>query len=187
MSQKIFMADPASIEPYKDGVLQVVIETPRNSRNKYAFDHELHIIVLKKLLPAGMSFPFDFGFVPSTLADDGDQIDVLVLMDEPAFSGCVVETRLIGVIEGEDELEGGRLQRNDRVLAVALVSQTFSNLQTIDDLPQQLLKAIEQFFVNYPLILSDKVYRLVGTKGPAEARELVEAAGKTFRAASLHE
>lgn len=184
MSQNVSMADPASIAPYCDDVLQVVIETPRGSRNKYAFDHDRHVIVLKKLLPAGMSFPYDFGFVPSTLADDGDQIDVLVLMDEPAFPGCVVEARLIGVIEGEDELQGGNTQRNDRLLAVAAVSQNFSNVQTIDDLPQQLVKAIEQFFVNYPLILSDKVYKLVGTKGPAEATELVEAARRNFEATS---
>jgi inorganic pyrophosphatase len=174
-----YLADPSSIEPFsKDGVLQVVIETPKNSRNKYAFDHERRVIVLKKLLPAGMSFPYDFGFVPSTLAEDGDQIDVLVLMDEPAFPGCVLEARVIGVVEGEDELEGGETQRNDRLLAVAVVSQSFSNVQTVEDLPHQLVKAFEEFFVAYPRILSEKVYRLLGTKGPEEALMLVEAARK---------
>ena len=184
MSQ-IYMADPASIAPYReDEVLQVVIETPRNSRNKYAFDHDRHVIVLKKLLPAGMSFPYDFGFVPSTLAEDGDQLDVLLLMDEPAFPGCVVDARLIGVIEGEDELDGGRTQRNDRLLAVALVSQHFSNVELVSDLPEQLVKAMERFFVNYPQILSNKVYRLIGTKGPAEAMELVTTARHSFEKSS---
>ncbi len=182
MNHNRYMADPASIACNQDGSLQVVIETPRSSRNKYAFDHERHVIVLKKLLPAGMSFPYDFGFVPSTLAEDGDQIDVVVLMDEPTFPGCVVAVRLIGVIEGEDELEGGATQRNDRLLAVATISQTFSEVQTVEDLPRALVKAMEEFFVGYPQILSEKVYRLVGTKGPAEAAKRVEAAQQNFSA-----
>ena len=181
MNQKSYMANPVSITPYgENGVLHVVVETPRNSRNKYAFDHHRQIIVLKKLLPAGMSFPYDFGFVPSTLADDGDQIDVLLLMDEPAFPGCVVEARVIGVIEGEDELEDGEKQRNDRLLAVAMASQSFSDVHTVEDLPAQLLKGMEQFFVNYPLILSDKVFKLVGTRGSAEATRLIEEASQRF-------
>ena len=106
--EKKALADPSRIQPYDEsGTLQVVIETPKGSRNKYAFDHARAVIVLKKVLPSGMVFPFDFGFVPSTLAEDGDPIDVLVLMDEPAFPSCVLEARIIGVIEGEDVLEGG--------------------------------------------------------------------------------
>src|SRR5437870_2951630 len=82
-------------------ILRVVIETPKGSRNKFAFDPDQHVFELKKVLPTGMAFPYDFGFVPSTEAEDGDPIDVLVLMDEPAFPGCVLKCRLIGVIEGE--------------------------------------------------------------------------------------
>ncbi len=82
-------------------MLRVVIETPKGSRNKFAFNADDHIFELKKVLPAGMAFPYDFGFVPSTEADDGDPVDVLVLMDEPAFPGCVLKCRPIGVIQGE--------------------------------------------------------------------------------------
>src|SRR5882762_87013 len=82
-------------------ILRVVIETPKGSRNKFAFDPDQHVFELKKVLPTGMAFPYDFGFVPSTEAEDGDPIDVLVLMDEPAFPGCVLKCRTIGVIEGE--------------------------------------------------------------------------------------
>jgi inorganic pyrophosphatase len=92
---------PAGSAKAGDKLLQVVIETPKGSRNKYSFDPEQHIFVLKAALPAGMSFPYDFGFVPQTLAQDGDPLDVLVLMDEPAFPGCALLVRLIGVIEGE--------------------------------------------------------------------------------------
>ena len=76
-------------------ILRVVIETPKGSRNKFAFDPDQHVFELKKVLPTGMAFPYDFGFVPSTEADDGDPIDVLVLMDEPAFPGCVLKCRVI--------------------------------------------------------------------------------------------
>lgn len=179
MSQQKTLADPSAIAPYNNGkVLQVVIETPKNSRNKYAFDHDRGVIVLKKVLPTGMVFPYDFGFVPSTLADDGDPIDVLLLMDEAAFPGCVVDARLIGIIEGEDELDGGETQRNDRLLAVASASDTFENFKTVDDLPPQMLKHMQEFFVTYPRLLGGKTYRILGSKGPEEAARLIEQASK---------
>ena len=94
------LADPSQIAPFDadDGnLVHVVIETPKASRNKYAFDPELKIFQLKKVLPEGMTFPYDFGFIPSTKAEDGDPVDVLVLMDEPAFAGCLLKCRVIGV------------------------------------------------------------------------------------------
>src|SRR5882762_4480106 len=98
------IADLSRLNPFDSRdkrILRVVIETPKGSRNKFAFDADQHVFELKKVLPAGMAFPYDFGFVPSTEAEDGDPIDVLVLMDEPAFPGCVLKCRTIGVIEGE--------------------------------------------------------------------------------------
>src|SRR5690348_7042755 len=93
----------AELAPYdeKAKVWRVVIETPKGSHNKYNFDEELGLFVLGGVLPEGMSFPYDFGFLPGTLGEDGDPLDVLLLMDQPAFSGCVVPSRLIGVIEAE--------------------------------------------------------------------------------------
>jgi inorganic pyrophosphatase len=84
------LADPTRLPPFETGNagLTVIIETPKGSRNKYAYDPKERIYGLRKVLPAGMAFPYDFGFVPSTIADDGDPLDVLVLMDEPAFPGC---------------------------------------------------------------------------------------------------
>ena len=99
------------------GIIQVIIETPKGSRNKYAFDPDQRIFELKKVLPAGMAFPYDFGFIPSTVAEDGDPVDVLVLMDEPAFPGCLLRCRLIGVIEGEQGKKKD-CERNDRIVAV---------------------------------------------------------------------
>ena len=81
--------------------IQVIIETPKGSRKKFAFDEKQRVFALKKVLPAGMAFPYDFGFVPSTIAEDGDAVDVLVLMDEPAFPGCLLICRIVGIIEGK--------------------------------------------------------------------------------------
>ena len=177
------LADPSFLDPSTEGeTLQVVVETPKNSRNEYAFDHDRHVVVLKKVLPVGMVFPYDFGFVPSTLADDGDPIDVLLLMDDPAFPGCVVDARIVGVIEGEDLLEGGKTQRNDRVLAVAAVSHQFENVQTLEDLPEPMIRHMEEFFTTYPRLLSGKTFKVLGSKGPKEAARLIEQARDNYNA-----
>src|SRR3982750_1608163 len=110
-----------SLKPFEDGGenLNVVIETPKGSRNKYNFDGSLGLFKLGGVLPAGHSFPYDFGFIPQTTGGDGDPLDVLVLMDEPAFPGCLIRSRLIGVIEAEQTEHNGETTRNDRLIAVA--------------------------------------------------------------------
>lgn len=172
------VSNPEELEPFRDGVLQVVIETPKNSRNKYAWDEQRRCFQLKKVLPAGMSFPYDFGFVPRTRADDGDALDVLLLMDEPAFCGCVLEARVVGVFEGEDTLEDGSKQRNDRLVAVAEASDLFADIHHVHDLPEQMLRHMGEFFENYPRVLSQKTFTLLRTAGPDEANQLIEKARK---------
>src|ERR1700690_2582890 len=111
------LANPQRLSPVdadEKDTIQVIIETPKGSRNKYAFDHEQRVFQLKKVLPAGMAFPYDFGFIPSTLAEDGDPTDVLVLMDEPAFPGVLLKCRVVGIIEGEQG-QKKKKERNDRV------------------------------------------------------------------------
>src|SRR5580693_2480185 len=144
------LADPTRLKPIdkKDGLLQVIIETPAGSRNKFAFDPEQGIFTLKAVLPAGMTFPYDFGFLPRTLAGDGDPIDVLLLMDEPAFPGVAVRARLIGVIEGE-QIDGKKRIRNDRLVAVAAANHMYANIRKFSDLPPKWLHELEIFFVNY--------------------------------------
>ena len=134
LSKKNGLADPSRLKPVDEEhkqLLRVVIETPKGSRNKFAFDPEQHIFQLKKVLPAGMTFPYDFGFVPSTLAEDGDPVDVLVLMDEPAFPGCVLSCRPVGVIEGEQKSKEGK-QRNDRILAIEKSAHSFAEVKTVE-------------------------------------------------------
>jgi inorganic pyrophosphatase len=170
------LADPSRLRPVDSDdkqMLRVVIETPKGSRNKFAFDPEEHIFELKKVLPAGMTFPYDFGFVPSTKADDGDPVDVLVLMDEPAFAGCVLTCRPIGVIEGE-QTDKKQKVRNDRIVAIEKDAHSWEDIKTIDDLGRHFQKELEEFFVNYHK-LSGKQYRVLGVKGPGNARKLVKS------------
>lgn len=170
------LADPSRLKPF-DGddkdLVRVVIETPKGSRNKFAFDPKEQIFELKKVLPAGMTFPYDFGFVPSTKAADGDPVDVLVLMDEPAFAGCALTCRLIGVIEGEQRDKKGWL-RNDRIVAIEEGAHSWSETRSIDDLGKEFRKELEQFFVDYHK-LSGERYRVLAVRGPGHARKLVKA------------
>jgi inorganic pyrophosphatase len=160
----------------KDGTLQVIVETPKGSRNKFAFDPDQGIFALKKVLAAGMVFPYDFGFLPQTIADDGDPIDVLLLMDEPAFTVCAVRAVLIGVIEGE-QVDGKKKVRNDRLLAVAEANHMYSNIRKLADLPKKFLDELQDFFVNYHN-LEGKKYKLLGCKGPDKALDLIKKAHK---------
>jgi inorganic pyrophosphatase len=132
----------------KSGNLNVVIDTPKGSRNKYAFDFKINAYKLKTVLPQGTVFPFDFGSIPGTVAEDGDPLDVLILIDEPVFIGCLVETRLLGVIEAEQS-EGGKTERNDRLIAVAAESHTNGDLKSLQKLNSKLIGEIEHFFVSY--------------------------------------
>ena len=166
------LADPSRLKPFDTDdkqMLRVVIETPKGSRNKFAFDPDEHVFQLKKVLPAGMAFPYDFGFVPSTEADDGDPIDVLVLMDEPAFPGCVLSCRPIGVIEGEQEDKKNghkkKKERNDRIIAVEKDAHSWADIKTISDLGKEFSRELEEFFVDYHR-LSSMQYRVLGLKGP---------------------
>ena len=177
-SKKRSLANPSRLRPAgKDDAVRVVIETPKGSRNKYAFDEDERVFALKKVLPTGMAFPYDFGFVPSTLAEDGDPVDVLVLMDEPAFAGCLLECRLIGVIEGE-QLDGkkkngkSKKTRNDRVVAIEQANHTYAEVKHIDDLGKSFVHELEEFFVNYHP-LTGKRYKVIGVRGPAEARRRI--------------
>jgi len=163
MSNKNGLADPSRLKPLDTDdkkFLRAVIGTPKGSRNKFAFDPKDHIFALKKVLPAGITFPYDFGFVPSTKARDGDPIDVLVQMDEPAFPGCVLSCRPLGVIEGEQGSKKNK-ERNDRIIAVEQVAHSWAEVKTIDDLGDEFCRELEEFFVNYHK-LTGKEYRVIG-------------------------
>jgi len=129
-----------------------------------------------------MAFPYDFGFVPSTKADDGDPVDVLVLMDEPAFPGCVLRCRPIGVIEGEQFDKGDKKnkERNDRIIAVERDAHSWADIETSADLGQEFCRELEVFFVNYHR-LSREGYRVLGVKGPTRASKAGEVGNTVVR------
>lgn len=172
------LADPTKLTPVdkKTDMLQVVVETPAKSRNKFAFDPDQQIFGLKSVLPAGMVFPYDFGFLPRTEGDDGDPIDVLLLMDEPVYPGVIVKARLIGVIEGE-QVDGKKRLRNDRLVAVSGATHEYANVKRLSDLPKRWIHELETFFVNYHN-LEGKQYRLLGCKGAETARKLIAGSRK---------
>jgi inorganic pyrophosphatase len=170
------LADPSKLSPRapdEKALLQVIIETPKGSRNKYGFDAEQKIFALTKVLPAGMVFPYDFGFVPSTRAEDGDGTDVLVLMDEPAFPGCLLKCRVIGVIEGE-QLDKKKRTRNDRVVAIENENHSYAKVKHVDELGKKFVKELEDFFVNYHEQIGLK-YKILDVRGPSEAWKRIKA------------
>jgi len=134
--------------PIELASIDVIIETPKGSRNKIKYDPGMKAFKLSKVMPEGMIFPYDFGFVPSTSAEDGDPLDILVLTDEPLFPGCHVQCLLIGAIEAKQK-EKGKTHRNDRLIAVAQQSLLYSSVKTIEEINPTVLSQIEAFFVNY--------------------------------------
>lgn len=160
--------------------LNVIIETPKGSRNKFNYDETYGLFKLGGVLPAGAVFPFDFGFVPSTLGGDGDPLDVLVLMDEPAFAGCLAHVRLVGVIQAEQTERDGEQTRNDRLIAVASKSRDHRDLDSLDALNRNMIDEIEHFFISYNQI-KGKEFKPLGRFGPQRAGQIVEEGIKRFR------
>ena len=157
----------------ESGGVNVIVETPKGSRNKYNWDEELGLFRLGGVLTAGHSFPYDFGFIPGTKGGDGDPLDVLVLMDEPAFAGCLVAARLIGVIEAEQTELDGRVERNDRLIAVAAGSKTHESIKSINDLDDTLVDQIEHFFISYNEA-KGKTFKPLARHASRKAKAIVE-------------
>lgn len=174
MAKASKLKSPDQIDPFATGKksLRVVIETPKGSRNKFKYDPEIGTYTLSSVLAEGMVFPYDFGFVPQTRDEDGDPTDVLLLMDEPVFTGCVVESRIVGVIQAE-QTEDGKTFRNDRVLAVATSSHTHADIKEPRDLNSNMIAELEDFFVAYNKAKGKK-FKLLGCKNAATAIKLIK-------------
>jgi inorganic pyrophosphatase len=157
-----------------EGDVMVVIETPRGTSNKLRFEPSLGLFSLSKVLPVGMSFPYDFGFIPGTQGEDGDPVDILVLMDAPLWPGCVVAAQVLGVIEAEQQ-QGGQWIRNDRLVATARKTPTDGAVRRLRDLDATLVEQIESFFVAYNMA-EHRGFRCIGRRGPKRARQVIEQA-----------
>ena len=162
-----------------EGAVYVVIETAKGSRNKYAFEEKLGVFLLKGVLPEGMSFPFDYGYIPSTKGGDGDPLDILVIMDAPAFTGCVITVNVIGAIEAEQTERNGETVRNDRLIGVATHAHTHDHVTSLSDLRPRMIKEIEAFFQHYN-DLAKKAFKPVRRSDAQAAMKLVTESMAAF-------
>jgi inorganic pyrophosphatase len=164
----------------EDGDIYVVIETPRGSAAKLAFDGKLQAFTLSKALMLGLTYPYDWGFVPSTKGEDGDPIDVLVLHDAATSPGLVLKCKLIGVLEVSQKEKGRPKIRNDRLIAVPRHSHREKSEDDARTLPKQIREEIEKFFVATDE-LENKELKFLGWKGPKAGEKLIDRAAKHFK------
>jgi inorganic pyrophosphatase len=151
--------------------VKAIIETPKGSNVKYDYEPETKFFELKKVLPAGMTFPYDFGFIPNTKGEDGDPLDIIVVSEFISFPGCMMECRVIGVITAEQTEEDNTV-RNDRFIAIAAVSRIFEKIESIKDLPERIINEIQKFFINYNEI-DGRVFKPLGTLDAEQALNLI--------------
>jgi inorganic pyrophosphatase len=159
----------------KKETIDIIIETPKGCRNKYAYDKELRAFRLKKILPAGAVFPFDFGFIPGTKGEDGDPLDVLVIMDEPAYPGSIIESRIIGALKARQTEKNKKVEENDRLIAVSIVSNSYSEVKELKDINKNILDEIEHFFISY----NEQAGKKFEPQGWANSREALKLISKS--------
>ncbi|WP_448564347.1 inorganic diphosphatase [Trichothermofontia sp.] len=153
----------------KPGLINVLIEIPAGSRNKYEFDKDLNAFALDRVLYSSVQYPYDYGFVPNTLADDGDPLDGMVMMDQPTFPGCVITARPIGMLLMVD---GG--DRDEKILCVPDKDPRYAEVKSLKDVASHRLDEIAEFFRTYKN-LEKKVTEILGWEDVDRVAPLVEA------------
>jgi inorganic pyrophosphatase len=159
---------------------KAIIETPKGRRTKFKYENDSGLFSLSKVLPQGFSFPFDFGFIPSTIGEDGDPLDIVVLMDEPTHVGCLLQVHLLGVIKVEQKSEDKKIT-DPRLVGVAVQSFDFADIHELTDLRQNLTEQFTDFLALYNKnsATQDKV---TGTGNAEEAMDLLEEGARKFSA-----
>jgi len=155
--------------------INVVVEVPRGTRNKYEYDEKLDEIRLDRVLHSAVFYPVDYGFIPETRAEDGDHLDVLILISEPTFPGCILEVRPVGILDMADE--NGQ---DWKILAVASKDPIHANVNTVTDVNEHLKKEIAQFFETYKNLENGKWAKLQGWLDIDEAHRRIEEARERF-------
>ncbi len=158
-----------------DSTFSCIIEIPKGSRNKYEWDHERDAIVLDRFLFSSVVYPTDYGFVPETLGQDGDPLDVMCCVSEPTFPGCMIDVKAIALFRMEDD-KG----IDDKVLCVPLSDPAWSKFDTLEDIPDQLRDEIAHFFSIYK-DLEQKAVRVDGWYSREDAIEEIEASRERYR------
>ncbi len=152
----------------KFGIINVLIEIPAGSKNKYEFDKDLNAIALDRVLSSSVQYPYDYGFIPNTLGNDGDPLDGMVIIDQPTFPGCVIAARPIGMLE---MIDGG--DRDEKILCVADKDPRYAHVKSLKDIPQHRLDEISEFFKTYKN-LEKKVTEILGWKDVDAVMPLVQ-------------
>jgi inorganic pyrophosphatase len=159
----------------KPGIINVLIEIPGGSKNKYEFDKDMNAFALDRVLFASVKYPYDYGFVPNTLADDGDPLDGMVMMDEPTFAGCVIAARPIGMLL---MIDGG--DRDEKILCVPAEDPRYNEVKSLKDIAPHRLEEIAEFFRTYKN-LEKKVTEIQGWKDVDAVTPLVEECIKAYK------
>jgi inorganic pyrophosphatase len=175
----LFVPNLIKLPPFsEDGDVRVVVETPRGSRAKFNYDPELQTFMLSKSLLIGLTYPYDWGFVPSTKAEDGDPIDIRVIHDAATLPGLVLTCRLIGILQIE-QTSKNKKERNDRLFAVPRRSHSERSLRDVHDLSRPIQEELEKFFIATDE-LEDKKLEIIGWKSPKVATKAIKDAAKSF-------
>lgn len=155
--------------------VDVVVETPKGSAQKYDYVPHTPFFKLSKILPAGMVFPYDFGFIPGTKGEDGDPLDVIVISEFNSFPGVIIKCRIIGGIKAEQSKkeDNKEMIRNDRYLAVPKCSNIFQDIAEVKDLPKHVMTELEEFFVDYNK-LEGKTFKVLKMMGAKESTAQIE-------------
>ena len=159
------------ISPFYDeskGIINVVVETPAASQNKYDYDPESGLFILDRPIHSSLKYPFDYGFIPNTLADDGDPVDVVLIIKQPTFTGCLVRTRVVGVMEMEDE-DG----KDEKIIGVALKDPRTSHMENIEHIPPHYQKELEHFFIHIKDLEKEKWAKVDGFFDRDKAIEII--------------
>ena len=156
-------------------VVYAVIEIPKGSRNKYEYDKDKEAFALDRVLYSPIHYPAEYGIIPKTLWDDGDPMDILVVMEQPTFPGCVIETRIIGVMK---MIDGG--ESDDKILGVPVNDPKFKDVQDISDMPKPFLDEISHFFTEYKR-LEKKTTEVLGWENAEKAFEALEHSMELYK------
>jgi len=162
-----------------DGNLRVVVEVPKGGRAKLKWDPELGVFQASRYLPAGLSYPFDWGFVPGTKAEDGDPLDAIILADVPTWPGVVIPCEPLGVLRLEQNDKKGRRQRNDRLIVRPASASRLGEPRDLRELPRALLDELEKFFLD-AVFFTPKNAKARGWAGRGAADRLVDKSVRAF-------